>query len=79
MADLGFLPGVRRIMDQTPRTGQRMLFSATLDKAIDVLVKRFLHQPGHPRGRLGAVAGLDHGPPRAAPVARAAASRCSST
>jgi superfamily II DNA/RNA helicase len=45
MADLGFLPGVRRIMDQTPRNGQRMLFSATLDKAIDVLVKRFLQSP----------------------------------
>jgi superfamily II DNA/RNA helicase len=45
MADLGFLPGVRRIMDKTPRTGQRMLFSATLDKAIDVLVKRFLTNP----------------------------------
>ena len=45
MADLGFLPGVRRIMDQTPRTGQRLLFSATLDKAIDVLVKRFLQNP----------------------------------
>ncbi len=45
MADLGFLPGVRRIMDKTPRTGQRMLFSATLDKAIDVLVKRYLTNP----------------------------------
>ncbi|KRE94006.1 RNA helicase [Nocardioides sp. Soil774] len=45
MADLGFLPGVRRIMDKTPRNGQRMLFSATLDKAIDVLVKRFLTNP----------------------------------
>ncbi|WP_322920527.1 DEAD/DEAH box helicase [Nocardioides renjunii] len=45
MADLGFLPGVRRIMDKTPRNGQRMLFSATLDKAIDVLVKRFLTDP----------------------------------
>jgi len=45
MADLGFLPGVRRIMDRTPRSGQRLLFSATLDKAIDVLVKRFLQQP----------------------------------
>ena len=45
MADLGFLPGVRRIMDKTPRQGQRMLFSATLDKAIDVLVKRFLTKP----------------------------------
>ncbi|MEP9363127.1 DEAD/DEAH box helicase [Nocardioides sp. CN2-186] len=45
MADLGFLPGVRRIMDTTPKNGQRLLFSATLDKAIDVLVKRFLTDP----------------------------------
>jgi superfamily II DNA/RNA helicase len=45
MADLGFLPVVRRLMDQTPRTGQRMLFSATLDGGVDVLVKRFLHRP----------------------------------
>jgi superfamily II DNA/RNA helicase len=45
MADLGFLPSVRRILDKTPQSGQRLLFSATLDKAIDVLVKRFLHSP----------------------------------
>jgi superfamily II DNA/RNA helicase len=45
MADLGFLPVVRRLLDQTPRQGQRMLFSATLDGGIDVLVKRFLHDP----------------------------------
>jgi superfamily II DNA/RNA helicase len=45
MADLGFLPGVRRIMDRTPREGQRLLFSATLDGAINVLVKRFLTNP----------------------------------
>jgi superfamily II DNA/RNA helicase len=45
MADLGFLPAVRRLLDQTPRTGQRLLFSATLDKAIDVLVKKFLRNP----------------------------------
>ncbi|EWT04646.1 RNA helicase, partial [Intrasporangium chromatireducens Q5-1] len=45
MADLGFLPGVRRIMDKTPRGGQRLLFSATLDGAINVLVKRFLTNP----------------------------------
>ena len=45
MADLGFLPGVRRIMDRTPRRGQRMLFSATLDNGVDVLVKRFLTDP----------------------------------
>ncbi|PWN02630.1 RNA helicase [Nocardioides silvaticus] len=45
MADLGFLPAVRRLLGQTPRDGQRMLFSATLDNAIDVLVKRFLSNP----------------------------------
>ena len=45
MADLGFLPAVRRILDRTPQRGQRMLFSATLDRAIDVLVKRYLDKP----------------------------------
>ena len=45
MADLGFLPVVRRLLDQTPATGQRMLFSATLDAGIDVLVKRYLTDP----------------------------------
>ncbi|GAB3623061.1 DEAD/DEAH box helicase [Mariniluteicoccus endophyticus] len=45
MADLGFLPGVKRILDQTPSTGQRLLFSATLDNGIKVLVDRYLHDP----------------------------------
>ncbi len=45
MADLGFLPVVRRLLDRTPRGSQRLLFSATLDKAIDVIVKRFLVEP----------------------------------
>jgi len=45
MADLGFLPAVRRILEQTPRGGQRMLFSATLDSGVNVLVKRFLENP----------------------------------
>src|SRR5215472_426680 len=45
MADLGFLPTVRRLLDATPPEGQRMLFSATLDHAVDVLVRRFLHHP----------------------------------
>jgi len=45
MADLGFLPAVRRLLDRTPRGGQRLLFSATLDGGIDVLVKRFLEKP----------------------------------
>jgi len=45
MADLGFLPVVRRLMEATPRESQRMLFSATLDNAVDVLVRRFLSDP----------------------------------
>ncbi len=45
MADLGFLPGVKRILDATPSGGQRMLFSATLDKAIDGLVRTYLTNP----------------------------------
>ena len=43
MADLGFLPVVTRIMDKTPQSGQRMLFSATLDNGVDKLVRRYLH------------------------------------
>jgi superfamily II DNA/RNA helicase len=42
MADLGFLPGVTRILAATPAGGQRMLFSATLDNGVDKLVSRFL-------------------------------------
>ena len=45
MADLGFLPGVTRLLGQTPRTGQRLFFSATLDSGVDGLVKRFLRRP----------------------------------
>lgn len=42
MADLGFLPGVTRILAATPSGGQRLLFSATLDNGVDKLVNRFL-------------------------------------
>ena len=45
MADLGFLPVVRRLLDKTPASGQRMLFSATLDGGVDVLVRRYLTNP----------------------------------
>ena len=45
MADLGFLPGVTRILAATPAGGQRLLFSATLDNGVDKLVKRFLSNP----------------------------------
>jgi superfamily II DNA/RNA helicase len=45
MADLGFLPGVKRLLDQVPTDAQHMLFSATLDNGVAVLVKRYLHDP----------------------------------
>ncbi len=45
MADMGFLPGVTKIMQATPEQGQRLLFSATLDNGVDKLVKKFLHSP----------------------------------
>jgi superfamily II DNA/RNA helicase len=45
MADLGFLPVVRRLLAATPAGGQRLLFSATLDNEVDVLVRRFLSRP----------------------------------
>jgi superfamily II DNA/RNA helicase len=45
MADLGFLPIVKRLLDATPKNGQRLLFSATIDASVDVLVKRYLSSP----------------------------------
>jgi superfamily II DNA/RNA helicase len=45
MADLGFLPTVRQLLDRIPRDGQQLLFSATLDNQVDVLVRRYLTDP----------------------------------
>lgn len=45
MSDMGFLPGVKKILAATPSRSQRLLFSATLDNAVNVLVKQFLHDP----------------------------------
>jgi superfamily II DNA/RNA helicase len=45
MADMGFLPDVRRLLDLTPPDRQTLLFSATLDGDIDVLVRRYQHDP----------------------------------
>lgn len=42
MADMGFLPAVKRLLSQVDRDGQRMLFSATLDHGVDALVREFL-------------------------------------
>ena len=45
MADMGFLPEVRRLLDQVRSDRQTLLFSATLDGDVDVLVKRYQHDP----------------------------------
>ena len=45
MAELGFLEHVTQILSKTPRDGQRMLFSATLDRGIDKIVRKFLNNP----------------------------------
>ncbi|WP_426573033.1 DEAD/DEAH box helicase [Aquihabitans sp. McL0605] len=45
MADMGFLPDVKRILDETRDDRQTVLFSATLDGAIDSLVQRYQKNP----------------------------------
>jgi len=47
MCDLGFLPQVSELLGQIPSDGQRLLFSATLDRDVDQLVKDHLHDPVH--------------------------------
>ncbi|MET7361412.1 DEAD/DEAH box helicase [Streptomyces sp. NPDC005562] len=45
MADMGFMPQVTALLKQVGQGGQTMLFSATLDKNIDRLVRMFLTDP----------------------------------
>ncbi|MBL3667517.1 DEAD/DEAH box helicase [Streptomyces sp. M2CJ-2] len=45
MADMGFMPQVTALLDQVRPGGQRMLFSATLDRNVDLLVRRYLSDP----------------------------------
>ncbi|MCX4662501.1 DEAD/DEAH box helicase [Streptomyces uncialis] len=45
MADMGFMPQVTALLDQVRPEGQRMLFSATLDRNVDFLVRRYLTDP----------------------------------
>ncbi len=56
LADLGFLPALTTILDATPRTAQRMLFSATLDRQVALLVERYLNNPS-----VHAIASADDG------------------
>jgi superfamily II DNA/RNA helicase len=45
MADMGFLPDVTALLEQTPAGAQRLLFSATLDGDVDALVQKFMTDP----------------------------------
>ncbi|AVH60269.1 MULTISPECIES: DEAD/DEAH box helicase [Streptomyces] len=62
MADMGFMPQVTELLDQVRPDGQRMLFSATLDRDIDLLVRRYLHDPvvHSVDPSAGAVATMEH-------------------
>ncbi|MFH9943017.1 DEAD/DEAH box helicase [Streptomyces murinus] len=45
MTDMGFMPQVTALLDLVRPEGQRMLFSATLDRNVDLLVRRYLTDP----------------------------------
>jgi superfamily II DNA/RNA helicase len=45
MSDMGFLPEVRRLLDACHPTRQTLLFSATLDGQVDVLIRRYQQDP----------------------------------
>ncbi|WP_033212990.1 DEAD/DEAH box helicase [Kitasatospora phosalacinea] len=62
MADMGFLPQVVKLLEQVAEGGQRMLFSATLDRNVDRLVNRFLTDPvtHSVDPSAGAVTTMDH-------------------
>ena len=49
MLDLGFLPDVERILEQTPSERQTMLFSATMPGPVVTMARRFMRQPTHIR------------------------------
>ncbi|GHG58647.1 DEAD/DEAH box helicase [Streptomyces griseocarneus] len=45
MTDMGFTPQITALLDRVRPDGQRLLFSATLDRDVDALVRRYLHDP----------------------------------
>ena len=60
MADMGFLPAVKRILDARRDDRQTLLFSATLDGDVDALIKRYQNNPSRhevdePRRRMPTV------------------------
>lgn len=62
MADMGFLPQVRRLLDRMPADAQHLFFSATLDGDIKVLIDRYMNSPvTHSTGEVAAkVDAMDH-------------------
>ena len=73
MADMGFLPEVERLLDQVEHDRQTLLFSATLDGDVDVLIQRYQNNPArheavsleeHGRGHATASGPSPHGRPR---------------
>ena len=77
MADMGFLPEVTAILDLTPSGGQRLLFSATLDRDVDQLVRRYLTDPVTHSVDSATAQVDDDGAPRAPRRHRATSSRSS--
>jgi superfamily II DNA/RNA helicase len=45
MSDMGFLPAVRRLLDQTARDRQVLLFSATIGKEVESIIRNYLRDP----------------------------------
>ena len=77
MADLGFLPvGTPPARPDPDRPASGMLFSATLDKAIDVLVSSSCDQPMTHEADSAQAHDQHDGPPRAARQAASTGSRC---
>ncbi len=66
MAEMGFLPAITELLDMIPVGGQRLLFSATLDRGVDGVVAKYLIDPVTHATESGAGVGHDDGPPRAA-------------
>jgi len=62
MLDMGFLPDVRRILNELPRQRQTMLFSATMPPEVVRLARDFLHDPKtvHVAATTAAAVGVAH-------------------
>ncbi|HEY1279504.1 MAG TPA: DEAD/DEAH box helicase [Acidimicrobiales bacterium] len=60
MADIGFLPQVRRLVDATDPERQVLLFSATLDGDVGVLVRDYQRDPAHHEIAPPATGPVDH-------------------